>query len=125
MFEAITSLNIKDKIYTAAQPWEDINKTALQKSRKKICPSLIQAPENPDNPDSQTAHSVRDLQAIQSDIQSFVGEEWLVDGDVNSHTNEDLVAKQIIDVVVQQARAEEESDGKEKHDDEKITHSAA
>lgn len=70
LFEAVKSLNIKDTIYTAAQALEEIKKLTLQKSLKKICPSLIQTPETPDNRDLGTAQLVRDLQSIHSDIQS-------------------------------------------------------
>lgn len=99
-------------------------KNTLQKSWKKVCPSLTQAPETPDTPESDTAQLVRDLQSIQSDIQSSDVEEWLADGDGTSVTNEDLADEQIIDLVVQQA-IEEESDEDEKEEDEKISHSAA
>ncbi|KAK9701825.1 hypothetical protein QE152_g30327 [Popillia japonica] len=120
------SLNVKDAIHTCAQAWNELKDTTLQKSWKKICPSLYQDQDIPEANESDTADLVTVMQSLQRDIQPADVEERLAEDNVAAVSLEEMADDQIIALVLEQAGneedAEEEEDEKEK---ETISHFAA
>lgn len=141
LLEAMKMLNIKDAIYTAASAWDEIKETTLQKSWKKIWPSLKQsdsADKDDDEPTSSmevdleaeendVAETLQDLQELQHGVQLQLTdvEEWLTEADMAESTNEELNDDEIVAAV--QSANNEDSDAEEEEVDRDtgVTHSEA
>lgn len=128
LFEAMKTFNIKDAIYIAAQAWDELNHTTLQKSWRKLWPSIIEG-ESAISNESETlntdeAEILQDLQTIDAQIQPADIEEWLLGGDIVEVTNEDLNDEQIVSAVFKVETEEDETDD-EKEEPENISHTTA